>query len=274
MNRSIIPTLVAAALLAYPASALGADPAPDVKGKWIGKTHTILVGKGGHWPKGRGTWDKPALLEKDLVIDITGQDGRRFWGVTTISGGGEKTDEAFIGELTGKDNKSFVFADADGFWNGRAAGASPPQSAARRSSERADLALWDFDPACDRFGSGSVSPGRHLFRTCAIANRDVADTTVSIRQLTKLCDDARRHVQDLTYNVVHLFAATAVNDQVPLLSGSQEGRVIEHVLKRCTQGVEPVLRYPWRCDDRASDFCRARDRIQCRMTLFLEGQFL
>jgi hypothetical protein len=119
MDRSIVPTLVLAALVAYPASALGADQAPDVKGKWIGKTHTILVGKGGHWPKGRGTWDKPALLEKDLVIDITGQDGRRFWGVTTISGGGEKTDEAFIGELTGKDNKSFVFADADGFWNGQ-----------------------------------------------------------------------------------------------------------------------------------------------------------
>jgi hypothetical protein len=30
--------------------------------------------------KGRGTWDKPALLEKDLAFDITGQDGRRFWG--------------------------------------------------------------------------------------------------------------------------------------------------------------------------------------------------
>ena len=61
----------------------------------------------------------PALLEKDLVIDITGQDGRRFWGVTTLSGAGEKTDEPFIGELTGKDNRSFVFADTDGFWNGQ-----------------------------------------------------------------------------------------------------------------------------------------------------------
>jgi hypothetical protein len=39
--------------------------------------------------------------------------------VTTISGGGEKTDEPFIGELTGKDNRSFVFADTDGFWNGQ-----------------------------------------------------------------------------------------------------------------------------------------------------------
>jgi hypothetical protein len=40
-------------------------------------------------------------------------------GVTTLSGGGEKTDEPFIGELTGKDNRSFVFADTDGFWNGQ-----------------------------------------------------------------------------------------------------------------------------------------------------------
>jgi hypothetical protein len=121
MNRSVIRHLAIAALIAYPASALGAD-APDVKGKWIGKTHTILVGKGGHWPKGRGTWDKAALLEKDLAFDIRGQDGRRFWGVTTLSGGGEKTDEPFIGELTGNDNKSFVFADTDGFWNGQVNG--------------------------------------------------------------------------------------------------------------------------------------------------------
>jgi hypothetical protein len=39
--------------------------------------------------------------------------------VTTLSGTGEKTDEPFIGELTGKDNRSFVFADTDGFWNGQ-----------------------------------------------------------------------------------------------------------------------------------------------------------
>ncbi len=66
MNRWIIRNLAVAALVACPAIALGADQAPDVKGKWIGKTHTIIVGKGGHWPKGRGTWDKPALLEGQL----------------------------------------------------------------------------------------------------------------------------------------------------------------------------------------------------------------
>ncbi|MCC6780633.1 MAG: hypothetical protein IT537_29005 [Hyphomicrobiales bacterium] len=121
MDWSLIRSIgFIAALIGYPTASIGADQAPDVKGKWMGKTNTIIVGKGGHWPKGRGTWDKPALLEKDLVIDITGQDGRRFWGVTTLSGGaGEKTSEPFIGALSGKDNKSFVFADGDGFWNGQ-----------------------------------------------------------------------------------------------------------------------------------------------------------
>ena len=80
MNRSVIRNLVVVALIAYPAFAFGQDQAPDVKGKWIGKTHTILVGKGGHWPKGRGTWDRPALLEKDLAFDIRGQDGPPLLG--------------------------------------------------------------------------------------------------------------------------------------------------------------------------------------------------
>jgi hypothetical protein len=42
MNRSVIRHLAIAALVAYPVSALGEGQAPDVKGKWIGKTHTIL----------------------------------------------------------------------------------------------------------------------------------------------------------------------------------------------------------------------------------------
>jgi len=53
MNRSVIRHLAIAALVAYPVSALGEGQAPDVKGKWIGKTHTILVGKGG----AEGPWD-------------------------------------------------------------------------------------------------------------------------------------------------------------------------------------------------------------------------
>ena len=103
------------ALLMSPALALAADPVPDMKGRWIGKTHSIVAGKGAHWPSSAGTFEKPGLFEKDIVMEFTGQQERRFWGVTTLSGGSEKTEEPFIGELYGKDNRRLLFADSDGF---------------------------------------------------------------------------------------------------------------------------------------------------------------
>ncbi|MBL6614811.1 MAG: hypothetical protein ISP45_12425 [Reyranella sp.] len=107
-------TAVAGALL-LPAIALAADPVPDMKGRWVGKTHTIVGGHGAHWPSAKGTMTSPALLEKDLVWEVKGQDGDRFWGVTTISGGTERTEEPFIGMLHGKDNKQVMIADTDGY---------------------------------------------------------------------------------------------------------------------------------------------------------------
>jgi hypothetical protein len=115
--------LAIAALALGSALASAAERVPDLKGKWVGKTHTIVAGGGGHWPTGSGTFAKPGLFEKDLVIEVTGQEGRRFWGVTTLSGKGEKTDEPFIGELTGRGNRTIVGVDTDGFYNGQVVGA-------------------------------------------------------------------------------------------------------------------------------------------------------
>jgi hypothetical protein len=107
-----------AAMVAFPALAVAADTAPDLKGKWVGKSHSIVAGSGGHWPSNAGTFEKPGLFEKNLVIEITGQDGRRFWGVTTLSGKGETTTEGFVGVLSGKKNRDFVIADTDGIFLG------------------------------------------------------------------------------------------------------------------------------------------------------------
>jgi hypothetical protein len=101
----------------YPA--LAADQIPNLKGKWAGKTHTIVAGVAPHWPSNRGTFDKPGLFEKDLVIEVTNQEGRRFWGKQSFSGGSEQTSEPMIGELTGKDNKTVVLVDTDGFLDGQ-----------------------------------------------------------------------------------------------------------------------------------------------------------
>jgi hypothetical protein len=122
MNHSMVVTLTAAALVAWPMLALGADKAPDMKGKWSGKTYSIVAGSGGHWPSSMGTFAKPGLFEKDLIIEVTGQEDRRFWGIQTLSGNGEKTDEPFIGELTGNRNRDVVIADTDGYLRGEVRG--------------------------------------------------------------------------------------------------------------------------------------------------------
>jgi hypothetical protein len=122
MKHSTVIGLAAVAVVTCPALALAADQAPDIKGKWVGKTYSIVAGSGGHWPSNKATFEKPGLFEKDLVIEVTGQEDRRFWGVQTLSGGGEKTEEPFIGELTGKDNREVVMADTDGYLKGEISG--------------------------------------------------------------------------------------------------------------------------------------------------------
>src|SRR5579871_6450131 len=109
---------IAASALLLPAIAIAADPAPDIKGKWVGKTYSIVAGQGGHWPSSTGTLVKPGLFEKEVTWEVKGQEGRRFWGVTTISGGNEHTEEGFVGELYGKDNKKVMVVDTDGYLSG------------------------------------------------------------------------------------------------------------------------------------------------------------
>ncbi|HEY0331078.1 MAG TPA: hypothetical protein VGC77_18510 [Rhodopseudomonas sp.] len=115
MKPSMVFGLGVAALVAFPTLVSASDKIADVKGRWVGKSHSIVVGGGGHWPSGKGTFENPGLAEKDLVIEIKGQDQRRFWGVTTLSGNGENTTEPFIG---GHDGHDVLIADTDGYIHG------------------------------------------------------------------------------------------------------------------------------------------------------------
>ena len=90
-----------------------------MKGKWVGRTHSIVAGVALHRPSNRGTIEKPGLFEKDLVIEVTAQEGRRFWGMQTFIGNGETTQEPMIGVLTGKDNKTVALVDRDGYLDGQ-----------------------------------------------------------------------------------------------------------------------------------------------------------
>ena len=122
MRAAVLAAVAALAAFAYPAFVRADEPVPDVTGKWVGKSYTIIAGSGGHWPTSVGTYEKPGLYQKDLMFEITHQVDRRFWGVTTLSGNGEKTQEPFIGELTGKDHHFAVFVDTDGYFSGEIEG--------------------------------------------------------------------------------------------------------------------------------------------------------
>ena len=100
-------------------TASAADQIPNIKGKWVGRPAPIVAGVAPHWPSNRGTFERPGLFEKDLVIEVTAQEGRRFWGMQTFTGNGENTQEPMIGELTGKDNKTVVLVDRDGYLDGQ-----------------------------------------------------------------------------------------------------------------------------------------------------------
>ena len=122
MTRLTTAAAAAVLLMSAASVASAADPVPDMKGTWTGKTYTIVAGAGGHWPANQGTYDKPGLHEGELRLAINGQDGRRFWGVSTITAGGKATDEPFIGELHGKANRQVIVADTDGYFTGEVHG--------------------------------------------------------------------------------------------------------------------------------------------------------
>src|SRR5215475_2029892 len=137
MRTAILRVLAGIAALALPASVFAAEPVPDVKGDGVGLSYTIIASSGGHWPASAGTFDKPGLYQRDLVIRITNQVDRRFWGVTILPGSDPKSAEPFIGELTGKDNHFAVFVDTDGYSVERSAATHSPSATPKPAAGRA-----------------------------------------------------------------------------------------------------------------------------------------
>jgi hypothetical protein len=117
-QRASIVGLAAAALFLCPVPTFAAGDVPDIKGPWTGKTFTIVAGPALHWPGNTGSFANPGLGEKDLVINVTNQEGRRFWGTATLSGNGDKSDEPFIGELYGPENRKVIIAHTVGIIEG------------------------------------------------------------------------------------------------------------------------------------------------------------
>jgi hypothetical protein len=128
--------LSAAALLLWlaPASAAGTSPILKARGRARPSRSSPAWPP---WPNNTGTFANPGMGEKDIVIDVTNQVGRRFWGKTTLSGNGEKSDEPFIGELYGPDNRKVIMSHAVGIIEGEIDTATFCRSALRRRTAAA-----------------------------------------------------------------------------------------------------------------------------------------
>ena len=106
--------LAALATLVISAACASADSVPNLVGKWMGTTHSIMVGESDSLPSGGGTWEKPHMFESPLEIEITNQEGQRFWGYHIV--GGIKQG-SFIAVLSTKGDK-IIAVDSDGTISG------------------------------------------------------------------------------------------------------------------------------------------------------------
>lgn len=115
MNRRILIT-AAVLLAAGPAPSFAKDRAPNLVGTWRATTDTIVAGQGGNWVGNESSYAKPAHFERPFTVEIYGQDGRRFWGRSSI-GGSPLAPEPFIGSLR-VGGRQLVAANADGSFTG------------------------------------------------------------------------------------------------------------------------------------------------------------
>jgi hypothetical protein len=112
MRKSLaaLALMLAATAGAGIATAQSAPPV-DLRGKWSGTSESIVRGHPPHHAAG-GT-SRPHLDNVLFTYDITGQDGRRFWGTVGSPGSREPTTG-----VIGYDGKTIVAEDTDGFIQG------------------------------------------------------------------------------------------------------------------------------------------------------------
>lgn len=80
---------------------------PDMKGKWVGTSESIVTGMSKHHEPQSG--DDPLLDNVDFTYVVEGQDGHRFWGTLTSP----DFEEDMTGVIS-KDGKTIVARSSEG----------------------------------------------------------------------------------------------------------------------------------------------------------------
>ena len=103
----LVVTLGCATGLLGIAAAQDATQLPDLKGRWVATSESIVLGNVMHHSD--VSHNKPRLSSTEFTLTIEGQDGRRFWG--TIKS--QKGQEPIIG-IIGYDGKEVHMQESDG----------------------------------------------------------------------------------------------------------------------------------------------------------------
>ena len=98
--------------IGVPAGAFAQDAAPDLVGTWVGTGKSVVFGQNKFHPGSETPASPPRIRELDYTMEITGQDGRLFWGEAWSSASPEVRDTLALA-LTA-DGKTIVGADNDG----------------------------------------------------------------------------------------------------------------------------------------------------------------
>ena len=114
-------TLVVAAgglfMMTAIAAAQDASGYPDMRGRWKGTSEGIVLGSGMYHREG-GKPGEPRMVNKELTLDIKGQEGRRFWGEIA-----SKDDTGpFLGVIANDKQTLYLVDSAGGHVTGRLIG--------------------------------------------------------------------------------------------------------------------------------------------------------
>ena len=119
MRRALLSTYYVS--LATGCLVLGATPAvavsPDLRGTWKVEGDSIVGGASPFHPTNASPPAQgmaPRLRHVSMTLRVDGQEGERFWGVSTNA----DATEDFIGSFTGEPGGRFLYVDVDGFLDG------------------------------------------------------------------------------------------------------------------------------------------------------------
>ena len=104
--------LLAVLLCGLASAALAQEAVPDLTGTWVGTAKSVVFGQTRFHPGDETPADQPRVRELEWTMEITGQDGRVFWGEAWSAADPEVRDTLAL--ALAADGRTIVGAGNDG----------------------------------------------------------------------------------------------------------------------------------------------------------------